>query len=385
MEQLRVEVEVDSKTGDRYIKTIGQTVTPEMFSSLVKSMEEKTDIPRDNRVITLVNGEKKTCAYATIYQNTGMTSINFTGDEQVYERLGVILEDNEAKGTIDIYIDPQILKSNYDEGVFQDFFENEVGLVEGEDEENLRRMETYIRLMEKQSSDHNIQTELHFNNTIQIGALALYFGNMIINNAPGSEWRLNELDKLDVAIETIETGKFVISPLYLFKEVYQGNGVSVLEVFEKSIALSGTRLNPLLVEMMEGDITKEQAMEIIQASLTQYISGESSKVKRDYSKEKIGRNDLCPCGSGDKYKKCCMNENKTEESLIKFHEEPHHHGGVATFAFAEIDGKVERLGKHYSESGLCYWKPMEIRHTIEDVEEWKKMVRADAELHLGIR
>jgi preprotein translocase subunit SecA len=23
--------------------------------------------------------------------------------------------------------------------------------------------------------------------------------------------------------------------------------------------------------------------------------------------EKIGRNDLCPCGSGKKYKKCCMN------------------------------------------------------------------------------
>ena len=23
------------------------------------------------------------------------------------------------------------------------------------------------------------------------------------------------------------------------------------------------------------------------------------------NKEKIGRNDLCPCGSGKKYKKCC--------------------------------------------------------------------------------
>ena len=24
-------------------------------------------------------------------------------------------------------------------------------------------------------------------------------------------------------------------------------------------------------------------------------------------KAKVGRNDLCPCGSGKKYKKCCMN------------------------------------------------------------------------------
>ncbi|MBD3810221.1 MAG: SEC-C domain-containing protein, partial [Sulfuricurvum sp.] len=23
---------------------------------------------------------------------------------------------------------------------------------------------------------------------------------------------------------------------------------------------------------------------------------------------KIGRNDLCPCGSGKKYKKCCLNK-----------------------------------------------------------------------------
>ena len=27
----------------------------------------------------------------------------------------------------------------------------------------------------------------------------------------------------------------------------------------------------------------------------------------------IGRNDLCYCGSGKKYKKCCMNKNDDEE------------------------------------------------------------------------
>ncbi|MGZ8551111.1 MAG: SEC-C metal-binding domain-containing protein [Chitinophagaceae bacterium] len=37
-------------------------------------------------------------------------------------------------------------------------------------------------------------------------------------------------------------------------------------------------------------------------------SGDSSKASRPEPvkvAEKIGRNDLCPCGSGKKYKKCC--------------------------------------------------------------------------------
>lgn len=35
---------------------------------------------------------------------------------------------------------------------------------------------------------------------------------------------------------------------------------------------------------------------------------------REY--KKIGRNDLCPCGSGKKYKKCCLNTGEYE-NLIK--------------------------------------------------------------------
>lgn len=29
---------------------------------------------------------------------------------------------------------------------------------------------------------------------------------------------------------------------------------------------------------------------------------------------KTGRNDLCPCGSGQKYKKCCENKVRTDNS-----------------------------------------------------------------------
>jgi|UPI0003727A22 hypothetical protein len=38
----------------------------------------------------------------------------------------------------------------------------------------------------------------------------------------------------------------------------------------------------------------------------------ASKPKENYNKlsEKVGRNDPCPCGSGKKYKKCCLNSNR---------------------------------------------------------------------------
>ena len=40
-------------------------------------------------------------------------------------------------------------------------------------------------------------------------------------------------------------------------------------------------------------------------------SGPVKPVKRD--KEKVGRNDPCPCGSGKKYKRCCGAEDKGSE------------------------------------------------------------------------
>lgn len=37
-----------------------------------------------------------------------------------------------------------------------------------------------------------------------------------------------------------------------------------------------------------------------------YNAGEQTVVKE----EKIGRNDPCPCGSGKKYKKCCLGKDE---------------------------------------------------------------------------
>lgn len=44
-------------------------------------------------------------------------------------------------------------------------------------------------------------------------------------------------------------------------------------------------------------------------SLREYIGvGQGSKSTKTLPTEKIGRNDPCPCGSGKKYKKCCLNK-----------------------------------------------------------------------------
>ena len=50
---------------------------------------------------------------------------------------------------------------------------------------------------------------------------------------------------------------------------------------------------------------------------------------------KVGRNDPCPCGSGKKYKKCCMHNSPQEESRPRlsprFRFESGSYGGVGSF------------------------------------------------------
>lgn len=45
--------------------------------------------------------------------------------------------------------------------------------------------------------------------------------------------------------------------------------------------------------------------DILDSSLRKEIEKEHNKSKIVVKEEKIGRNDLCTCGSGKKYKKCC--------------------------------------------------------------------------------
>ena len=69
-----------------------------------------------------------------------------------------------------------------------------------------------------------------------------------------------------------------------------------------------------------------------------YISfGESQQM--DVKKAKIGRNDPCPCGSGKKYKKCCLLLQQAAEAAQAAH--PPMDGGDASFHLAELE--IDRL------------------------------------------
>lgn len=58
--------------------------------------------------------------------------------------------------------------------------------------------------------------------------------------------------------------------------------------------------------------------------------------------EKVGRNDLCPCGSGLKYKKCCLGKNGIKKEIIKEKYEKEH--GIKLKKKKDIEG-IKRAGR----------------------------------------
>jgi uncharacterized protein YecA (UPF0149 family) len=51
------------------------------------------------------------------------------------------------------------------------------------------------------------------------------------------------------------------------------------------------------------------------AQLAQFMPRKPKQMVREHGK--IGRNDLCPCGSGKKYKKCCLSSGEYENLVVK--------------------------------------------------------------------
>ena len=66
-------------------------------------------------------------------------------------------------------------------------------------------------------------------------------------------------------------------------------------------------------EAMQAAIDNDQ-MKKLQVLAQRYKDAHTQKV-REYPK--IGRNDKCPCGSGKKYKNCCMNSGKYDNLIMK--------------------------------------------------------------------
>ena len=88
---------------------------------------------------------------------------------------------------------------------------------------------------------------------------------------------------------------------------------------------------------------------------------------------RIGRNDLCPCGSGKKYKKCCLRNDKSDyiEGATWIDEEGMHLVGKGMRPARE---ELERMSKAYQKSvrKSPLWKKMVTEYGKERAEEMLK-------------
>lgn len=93
-------------------------------------------------------------------------------------------------------------------------------------------------------------------------------------------------------------------------------------IFKKSISIEHQKFD-LQVKHIEDDLSKmgELAHHILEYGKNMYSTYKSYSSSNNYKPnnvktyteplkldKKVGRNDLCPCGSGKKYKKCCINK-----------------------------------------------------------------------------
>ena len=80
---------------------------------------------------------------------------------------------------------------------------------------------------------------------------------------------------------------------------------------KKRYVIAGQSDNPEVIKAKE-DFIKEHPGAIViseDIALKHRMKGFSTKPSEEFDQQKkYGRNDPCPCGSGKKYKKCCINK-----------------------------------------------------------------------------
>ena len=65
-------------------------------------------------------------------------------------------------------------------------------------------------------------------------------------------------------------------------------------------------------EVVDQKVQTLEDVAVKQQSTSRMYLGKTRTIVREY--EKIGRNDKCPCGSGKKYKNCCLSSGKYEKN-----------------------------------------------------------------------
>ena len=96
------------------------------------------------------------------------------------------------------------------------------------------------------------------------------------------------------------------------KEVFEVPSVQVVP--DTGMIMDGVQMaesNYANKESMEAAITNDQ-MKKFEALAKAWKEAHTQKVRKY---PKVGRNDQCPCGSGKKFKNCCMNKQNWDEKV----------------------------------------------------------------------
>ena len=119
-----------------------------------------------------------------------------------------------------------------------------------------------------------------------------YFRNEMIARASGSLWQMM------FVFDWPRTNSFVVDPSekHLFNKTY---GKSHSEAIEMVDRYSSTYQIPFRIK---------KELKINDSKDIKPLSMWSESKPFIKEEPKVGRNDLCPCGSGKKYKKCCMDK-----------------------------------------------------------------------------
>ena len=60
-----------------------------------------------------------------------------------------------------------------------------------------------------------------------------------------------------------------------------------------------------VTQLFHGRIEVQEVRQPEERKITEGRGGDGNEPKKPVTKDKIGRNEPCPCGSGKKYKNCC--------------------------------------------------------------------------------
>jgi hypothetical protein len=92
--------------------------------------------------------------------------------------------------------------------------------------------------------------------------------------------------------------------------------------------------------------------------------------------KKAKRNDPCPCGSGEKYKKCCLDKQPTDQSISWADDDGIHFVAPGS---APSSDELERMTKEYQNQirNSPLWNEMVKKYGKEKAEELLKGFKAE--------